>query len=181
MQEEGLNEVSFLVEDDDPQKEDKLKSVLEELSNSCNQYVNFTKGVGCGQGLGKTKLDKERMKLCLREIVIISKIAVEFLKKITIYSVFEIQENIGKMARTLKAIVTKNSFKERYRTALGYLQKIKGLYEDVCENYDNMFFYFYYYATTDRIKYFSATTFLARHFPVDGEQWQESSLSKNPG
>ncbi|KAE9538073.1 hypothetical protein AGLY_006045 [Aphis glycines] len=105
--EEGLNEVSFLLEDDDPDKEDKLKSVLDELSISCNRYVNFTKGVGCGQGLGKTKLDKERMKLCLREI-----------------------EQIGKMSRTLKAIVTKNSFKERYRTALSYLQKIKALIED---------------------------------------------------
>ncbi|XP_022168096.1 otoferlin-like isoform X2 [Myzus persicae] len=105
--EEGLNEVSFLVDDDDPDKEDKLKSVLDELSTSCNRYVNFTKGVGCGQGLGKTKLDKERMKLCLREI-----------------------EHIGKMSRTLKAIVTKNSFKERYRTALSYLQKIKALIED---------------------------------------------------
>lgn len=73
VQEEGLNEVSFLLDDDDPEKEDKLKSVLDELSISCNRYVNFTKGVGCGQGLGKTKLDKERMKLCLREIVIITK------------------------------------------------------------------------------------------------------------
>ncbi|VVC45932.1 Hypothetical protein CINCED_3A016890 [Cinara cedri] len=105
--EEGLNEVSFLIDDDDPDKEEKLKSVLDELSTSCNRYVNFTKGVGCGQGLGKTKLDKERMKLCLREI-----------------------EQIGKMSRTLKAIVTKNSFKERYRTALNYLQKIKALIED---------------------------------------------------
>lgn len=35
------------------------------------------------------------------------------------------------MSRTLKAIVTKNSFKERYRTALSYLQKIKALIEDV--------------------------------------------------
>lgn len=71
VQEEGLNEVSFLIEDDDPGKEDKLKSVLDELSSSCNRYVNFTKGVGSGQGLGKTKLDKERIKLCLREMVII--------------------------------------------------------------------------------------------------------------
>ncbi|XP_025413884.1 otoferlin-like isoform X4 [Sipha flava] len=105
--EEGLNEVSFLVDDDDPGKEEKLKFVLDELSSSCNRYVNFTKGVGCGQGLGKTKLDKERMKLCLREM-----------------------EQIGKMSRTLKAIVTKNSFKERYRTATSYLQKIKALIED---------------------------------------------------
>lgn len=70
--EEGLNEVSFLLDDDDPDKEDKLKSVLDELTTGCNRYVNFTKGVGCGQGLGKTKLDKERIKLCLREMVIIS-------------------------------------------------------------------------------------------------------------
>jgi hypothetical protein len=43
----------------------------------------------------------------------------------------KIQEQIGKMSRTLKAIVTKNSFKERYRTATSYLQKIKALIEDV--------------------------------------------------
>lgn len=66
--------MSFLVDDDDPHKEEKLKYVLDELSQSCNRYVNFTKGVGCGQGLGKTKLDKERIKLCLREIVIIIRI-----------------------------------------------------------------------------------------------------------
>lgn len=74
IQEEGLNEVSFLIDDDDPDKEEKLKSVLDELSTGCYRYVNFTKGVGCGQGLGKTKLDKERMKLCLREIVKITEI-----------------------------------------------------------------------------------------------------------
>lgn len=45
------------------------------------------------------------------------------------------QEQIGKMSRTLKAIVTKNSFKERYKTALGYLQKIKVLIEDVRTRY----------------------------------------------
>lgn len=38
------------------------------------------------------------------------------------------------MSRNLKAIVTKNSFKERYRTSMSYLQKIKALVEDVCMN-----------------------------------------------
>lgn len=38
------------------------------------------------------------------------------------------------MSRNLKAIVTKNSFKERYRTSMNYLQKIKALVEDVCVN-----------------------------------------------
>jgi hypothetical protein len=35
------------------------------------------------------------------------------------------------MARNLKALVTKNSFKERYKTAQTYLQKLKFLVEDV--------------------------------------------------
>jgi len=35
------------------------------------------------------------------------------------------------MARNLKALVTKHSFKERYKTAQTYLQKLKFLVEDV--------------------------------------------------
>lgn len=35
------------------------------------------------------------------------------------------------MARNLRALVTKNSMKERYKTANTYLQKLKFLIEDV--------------------------------------------------
>jgi hypothetical protein len=35
------------------------------------------------------------------------------------------------MARNLKALVTKHSFKERYKTAQTYLQKLRFLIEDV--------------------------------------------------
>lgn len=35
------------------------------------------------------------------------------------------------MARNLRALVTKNSMKERFRTAQTYLQKLKFLVEDV--------------------------------------------------
>lgn len=35
------------------------------------------------------------------------------------------------MARTLKALVTKSSFKERYKTTQSYLAKLKFLTEDV--------------------------------------------------
>lgn len=61
-----------------------------------------------GPRVGKTKLDKERMKLCQIEL-----------------------ENIAVMSRNLKAIVTKSSFKERFKTAQSYLQKLKFLVEDV--------------------------------------------------
>lgn len=41
------------------------------------------------------------------------------------------QENIGSMARNLKALVTRRSFKERFKTAQSYLQKLKAIIDDV--------------------------------------------------
>ena len=67
-----------------------------------------------GPGVGKTKLDKERMKLCQTEL-----------------------ENMTVMSRNLKAIVTKSSFQERFKTAQSYLQKLKFLIEDVSTSYGN--------------------------------------------
>lgn len=45
--------------------------------------------------------------------------------------VFLLQEHVGNMARNLKALITKHSFKDRYKTAQSYLQKLKFLVEDV--------------------------------------------------
>lgn len=66
---EGLIEVSALIEAEDSNAESKLKSVLEELSLSCGKYVSISKANANAPGSGKTKLDKERLKLCIREIV----------------------------------------------------------------------------------------------------------------
>lgn len=92
-----------------------LKSTLEELSDNCNRYVSISKSSVTGPGVGKTKLDKERAKLCQREL-----------------------ENIGIMSRNLKALVTKSSFKERLKTAQSYLQKLKFLVEDVSSHHSNV-------------------------------------------
>lgn len=109
-QEEGLSEVQLHLEDSTCEK--LLKSTLEELSANCNRYVSISKSSVTGPGVGKTKLDKERTKLCQREL-----------------------ENIGIMSRNLKALVTKSSFKERLKTAQSYLQKLKFLVEDVSSCY----------------------------------------------
>nr|CAD7405427.1 unnamed protein product [Timema poppensis] len=106
--EEGLSEVHSLMDLEDPGGERKLRVVLDEVHTSCARYSSIAKGNGSSAGMGKTKLDKERMKLCLREI-----------------------EQIGNMARNLKALVTKHSFKERYKTAQTYLQKLRFLIEDL--------------------------------------------------
>lgn len=68
-QEEGLNEVHALMEAESSDMETNLKQVLEELSVSCTKYVTISKSVSTGPGTGKTKLDKEYIKLCQREIV----------------------------------------------------------------------------------------------------------------
>ncbi|XP_062700276.1 otoferlin-like isoform X1 [Aedes albopictus] len=103
----GLAETNLLIEDEDPTAEVKLRAVLEEVATSCNQYLQITKGALVGPGTGKTKLDKERMKLCQREV-----------------------ESIGNMSRNLRALVTKSSMKERYKTAHSYLNKLKFLIDD---------------------------------------------------
>ena len=69
LQEEGLHETGAFIEDEDSRGEVKLRTTLEELASGCMKYVAITKNSLTGQGTGKTKLDKERMKLCEREIV----------------------------------------------------------------------------------------------------------------
>ncbi|XP_050085649.1 otoferlin-like isoform X2 [Anopheles aquasalis] len=103
----GLAETHLLLEDEDPTAEVRLRAVLEEVASSCGRYVTITKGALVGPGTGKTKLDKERIKLCQREL-----------------------EAIGNMARNLRALVTKSSMRERYRTAQTYLGRLKFLVDD---------------------------------------------------
>ncbi|XP_076380507.1 otoferlin isoform X2 [Megalopta genalis] len=112
--EEGLAEAQAHA--DDSSSEKTLKSTLEELSSNCNRYVSINKSSLAGPGVGKTKLDKERMKLCQREL-----------------------ENIGILSRNLKAVITRSSFKERLKTAQGYLQKLKFLIEDPQDSLPDVF------------------------------------------
>ncbi|KAF5278108.1 hypothetical protein FQR65_LT03624 [Abscondita terminalis] len=105
--EEGLSEVNNMSEMESLDTEIKLKQVLEELVIGCQKYITLSKDSMSGPGCGKTKLDKERIKLCQREV-----------------------ESLANMARNLRAIVTKNSFKERFKTAQTYVSKLKFLVED---------------------------------------------------
>ncbi|XP_037936219.1 otoferlin-like [Teleopsis dalmanni] len=105
--EDGLQETKHYIEDEDPKAEVRLRTTLEELAATCVRYQTITKTNALGAGSGKTKLDKERQKLCQREI-----------------------ESLGNLARNLRALVTRNSLKERFKTAQSYLQKLKFLIDD---------------------------------------------------
>lgn len=58
-----------MIETDDTNIEMNLKQVLDELSIGCGKYVTISKASTTGPGTGKTKLDREHLKLCQREIV----------------------------------------------------------------------------------------------------------------
>ncbi|XP_060519219.1 otoferlin-like isoform X2 [Cylas formicarius] len=103
----GLEEVSVAADSEDPEAEVKLRQVLEDLSVGCTKYVAVSKSSVTGPGTGKTRLDKERLKMCQREI-----------------------EHVGNASRNLKALVTRSSFRDRLKTAQGYLAKLKFLTED---------------------------------------------------
>ncbi|XP_042882638.1 otoferlin-like [Penaeus japonicus] len=67
--EEGLSEVSSLMEEEDGSAERRLKEVLEEMMSGCGQYLSIARASSAASTGGRTKLDKERMRLCQREIV----------------------------------------------------------------------------------------------------------------
>lgn len=64
-----MNEVHALMDADNSEMEQRLKQVMDELSAGCNKYVTISKASTSGPGTGKTKLDKEHLKLCQREMV----------------------------------------------------------------------------------------------------------------
>ena len=70
VQEEGIADVNEMMKQERPYPERRLRGVLEELASACSKYGTLTQGKsGGGASAGRTKLDKERVKLCQREVV----------------------------------------------------------------------------------------------------------------
>ena len=58
-----------MISQETPFPEKRLRGVFEELGSGCSKFVSLVKGTGGGAATGKTKLDKERHKLLVREMV----------------------------------------------------------------------------------------------------------------
>ncbi|XP_075991116.1 otoferlin-like [Anticarsia gemmatalis] len=105
--EEGLMDTQTAIDNDSGTEGSTLvllKSTLEATSNACTAYVRHMTNA---PPFGNTKLDKERQKMCVYEL-----------------------DQIATMAKSLKALITKHSLKDRIRTAYSYLNKLKHLCED---------------------------------------------------
>ncbi|KXJ13200.1 Otoferlin [Exaiptasia diaphana] len=66
--EDGLTDCMERVKMDLPNTFRWLSRVLSELTNGCNQYLNLIKSMPTASHVGRTKLDKERLKLCQYEV-----------------------------------------------------------------------------------------------------------------
>uniref|UniRef100_A0A6I8RRJ9 Otoferlin n=1 Tax=Xenopus tropicalis TaxID=8364 RepID=A0A6I8RRJ9_XENTR len=104
-QEEGLNDVHEMIKTEKPYPERRLRGVLEELSSSCFRFVTLA-NKDQNQN-GQTKLDRERLKSCMREL-----------------------ENMGTQAKTMRSQVKKNTVKDKLKLVQNFLQKLRFLADE---------------------------------------------------
>uniref|UniRef100_A0A8B9CNQ4 Otoferlin n=1 Tax=Anser brachyrhynchus TaxID=132585 RepID=A0A8B9CNQ4_9AVES len=103
--EEGLNDVQEMIKTEKPHPERRLRGVLEELSSGCLRFVTLADKDQ--HHASRTRLDRERLKSCMREL-----------------------ENMGQQATTLRSQVKKNTMKDKLKLVQNFLQKLRFLADE---------------------------------------------------
>uniref|UniRef100_A0A452VB31 Otoferlin n=1 Tax=Ursus maritimus TaxID=29073 RepID=A0A452VB31_URSMA len=103
--EEGLNDVQEMIKTEKSYPERRLRGVLEELSCGCYRFLSLADK---DQGhASRTRLDRERLKSCLREL-----------------------ESMGQQAKTLRAQVKKHTVRDKLRLCQSFLQQLRFLADE---------------------------------------------------
>ncbi|XP_040204328.1 otoferlin isoform X11 [Rana temporaria] len=103
--EEGLNDVHEMIKTEKPYPERRLRGVLEELSSASFRFVTLANKDQNTNG--RTKLDRERLKSCMREL-----------------------ENMGTQAKTMRSQVKKNTVKDKLKLVQNFLHKLRFLADE---------------------------------------------------
>ncbi|CAL8300499.1 unnamed protein product, partial [Boreogadus saida] len=98
--EEGLNDVQEIINTEKAYPERRLRGVLEELGIGCSQYLALANKDQSQSG--RTRLDRERLKLCLAEV-----------------------ESIGQQAKTMRSQVKKSTVRDKIKLAQNFLLKLR--------------------------------------------------------
>uniref|UniRef100_A0A8C5C0G3 C2 domain-containing protein n=1 Tax=Gadus morhua TaxID=8049 RepID=A0A8C5C0G3_GADMO len=101
--EEGLNDVQEIIKTEKAYPERRLRGVLEELSIGCSQYLALANKDQSQSG--RTRLDRERLKLCLAE-------------------------SIGQQAKTMRSQVKKSTVRDKIKLAQNFLLKLRFMAEE---------------------------------------------------
>ncbi|XP_054872216.1 otoferlin isoform X18 [Amphiprion ocellaris] len=103
--EEGLNDVQEIIKTEKAFPERRLRGVLEELSIGCSRFVTLAnKDVNQA---GRTKLDRERLKSCMREM-----------------------DSMGQQAKQIRTQVKKNTVKDKLKLVQNFLQRLRFLADE---------------------------------------------------
>ncbi|XP_062933970.1 otoferlin isoform X3 [Cynocephalus volans] len=103
--EEGLNDVQEMIKTEKSYPERRLRGVLEELSCGCYRFLSLAdKDQGHSS---RTRLDRERLKSCMREL-----------------------ESMGQQAKTLRAQVKRHTVRDKLRLGQNFLQKLRFLADE---------------------------------------------------
>ncbi|KAM8847475.1 otoferlin isoform 6-T6 [Synchiropus picturatus] len=103
--EEGLNDVQEIIKTEKAFPERRLRGVLEELSVGCSRFVTLAnKDVNQA---GRTKLDRERLKSCMREL-----------------------DSMGQQARLIRTQVKKNTVRDKMKLVQNFLQRLRFLADE---------------------------------------------------
>uniref|UniRef100_A0A4W6EVY7 Otoferlin n=1 Tax=Lates calcarifer TaxID=8187 RepID=A0A4W6EVY7_LATCA len=103
--EDGLNDVQEIIKTEKAYPERRLRGVLEELSQGCSQFISLA-NKDQNQS-GRTKLDRERLKLCLSEV-----------------------EAIGQQAKAMRSQVKKSTVRDKLKLAQNFLTKLRFLADE---------------------------------------------------
>uniref|UniRef100_A0A8C9XW07 Otoferlin a n=1 Tax=Sander lucioperca TaxID=283035 RepID=A0A8C9XW07_SANLU len=104
-QEEGLNDVQEVIKTEKAFPERRLRGVLEELSVGCSRFVTLAnKDVNQA---GRTKLDRERLKSCMREM-----------------------DSMGQQAKQIRTQVKKNTIRDKLKLVQNFLQRLRFLADE---------------------------------------------------
>uniref|UniRef100_M3ZM87 Otoferlin a n=1 Tax=Xiphophorus maculatus TaxID=8083 RepID=M3ZM87_XIPMA len=103
--EEGLNDVQEIIKTEKAFPERRLRGALEELTIGCRYVTLANKDVNLA---GRTKLDRERLKSCMREM----------------------QDSMGQQAKQIRTQVKKNTVKEKLKLAQNFLQRLRFLADE---------------------------------------------------
>ncbi|XP_064864984.1 otoferlin isoform X4 [Oncorhynchus nerka] len=103
--EEGLNDVQEIIKTETAYPERRLRGVLEELSTGCNRFVTLA-NKNQNQA-GRTKLDKERLKSCMREM-----------------------ESMGQQAKLIRSQVKRNTVRDKLKMVQNFLHRLRFLADE---------------------------------------------------
>ncbi|KAJ8009618.1 hypothetical protein DPEC_G00090770 [Dallia pectoralis] len=103
--EEGLNDVQEIIKTEKAYPERRLRGVLEELSISCIRFVTLANKDQ--HQAGRTKLDKERLKSCTREM-----------------------ESMGQQAKLIRFQVKRNTVKDKLKIVHNFLHRLRFLADE---------------------------------------------------